>query len=67
MRAFGIAFSRDWSAVAAYGAVADGPAFVFPQVARFGGIVAHSRTRPNRRGAGRRSSSTSLPTANPTR
>lgn len=38
--------------VAALGAVADGPAFVFPQVARFGGIVAvPGAAEPPRRGA----------------
>ncbi|QDU28530.1 DsrE/DsrF-like family protein [Anatilimnocola aggregata] len=38
--------------VATYGAVADGPAFVFPQIARFGGIVrTPEAAEPPRRGA----------------
>src|SRR5690606_8945746 len=38
--------------IAADGAVADGPAFVFPQIARFGGIVKTPEVaEPPRRGA----------------
>lgn len=40
------------AAVAASGAVADGPVFLFPQVARFGGIVkTPNAAEPPRRGA----------------
>jgi hypothetical protein len=38
--------------VATYGAAADGPAFTFPRIARFGGIVRTPKAgEPPRRGA----------------
>ena len=51
MRGLALAFAG-LAAVAASGAVADGPAFLFPQVARFGGIVkTPNAAEPPRRGA----------------
>ena len=51
MRGLALAFAG-LAAVAASGAVADGPVFLFPQVARFGGIVrTPDAAEPPRRGA----------------
>ncbi len=51
MRGLALAFAG-LAAVAASGAVADGPVFLFPQVARFGGIVpTPNAAEPPRRGA----------------
>jgi intracellular sulfur oxidation DsrE/DsrF family protein len=51
MRGLSLVFACLFS-FAAYGAVADGPAFFFPQIARFGGIVRTSEAaEPPRRGA----------------
>ena len=51
MRGLAFAFTGLVS-VAIYGAVADGPAFTFPQIARFGGIVrTPEAAEPPRRGA----------------
>ena len=51
MRGLALAFAG-LAAAAASGAVADGPVFLFPQVARFGGIVrTPDAAEPPRRGA----------------
>src|SRR5687768_5923911 len=51
MRGLGLVFAGLVSVVT-YGAVADGPAFTFPQIAHFGGIVrTPEAAEPPRRGA----------------